>query len=76
MSKASELAELRMDIRDQQRFRVAPSKAGQKRIFVNCHYCGYTPPEDAVLTKPCPKCGGHTWERFAMHVKMVPAHMS
>ena len=52
-------------------FRVPPSKAGPKRVFVCCHYCSYDPatvPTDGV----CPKCGGHSWERFALHAKLVP----
>lgn len=72
---AIQLAEIRMDARDRRRFRVAPSDAGLKRVFVDCHYCGYTPEDPLQIEGPCPKCGGHSWERFAKHVKMVPPHM-
>ena len=52
------------------RFRVPPSMATEKRVFVACHYCGYGPPtvpEDGV----CPKCGGRSWERFALAAKFL-----
>lgn len=54
-------------------FRVPPSLAGPKRVFVSCHYCGYGPsvvPPDGV----CPKCGGHSWERYALSARLVPDH--
>ena len=52
-------------------FPVPPSLAGPKRVFLNCHYCGYSPssvPVDLV----CPKCGGHSWERFAIPTRLLP----
>ena len=52
-------------------FRVPPSQAQPKAVFTTCHYCGYDPdviPADAV----CPKCGGHSWERHAISVKLLP----
>jgi rubrerythrin len=52
-------------------FRVPPSLAGPKRVFVACHYCGYGPsvvPADEV----CPKCGGHSWERYALSTRLLP----
>ncbi len=52
-------------------FRVPPSLAGPKCTFVSCHYCGYGPeviPEGGT----CPKCGGHSWERFALSARLVP----
>lgn len=56
-------------------FRVPPSAARPKRVFVNCHYCGYDPhgriPESGI----CPKCGGMSWERFALAEPLVPKHM-
>lgn len=53
------------------KFRVPPSQAQPKAVFTTCHYCGYDPgaiPADAV----CPKCGGHSWERNAISVKLLP----
>jgi len=53
------------------RFRVPPSQAGPKRVFLNCHYCGYEPsvvPDSGV----CPKCGGHSWERFTVSARLLP----
>jgi hypothetical protein len=52
-------------------FRVPPSQAQPKAVFTTCHYCGYDPdvvPADAT----CPKCGGHSWERNAISVKLLP----
>jgi len=52
-------------------FRVPPSQAQPKAVFTTCHYCGYDPgviPLDAA----CPKCGGHSWERNAISVKLLP----
>jgi rubrerythrin len=53
-------------------FRVPPSLAGPKKVFLSCHYCGYSPsivpPEGA-----CPKCGGHSWERYAISTRLLPA---
>jgi rubrerythrin len=52
-------------------FRVPPSLAGPKVVFLWCRACGYGPP-----TVPpggsCPKCGGHSWERFALSARLVP----
>lgn len=53
------------------RFRVPPSLSGPKRVFLNCHYCAYGPPvvpSDGI----CPKCGGHSWERFAVSERLLP----
>ena len=53
--------------------RVPPSLAGQKRVFVTCHYCGYSPsqvPPGGV----CPKCTGHSWERFALPKRILEKH--
>ena len=52
-------------------FRVDPSDAGPKRVFVTCHYCSYSPdivPADGI----CPKCGGRSWERFALSARLLP----
>jgi hypothetical protein len=46
-----------------------------KRVFVLCHYCGYTPPGDVPRDGICPKCRGSSWERFALSERLVPAHM-
>lgn len=58
-----------------ERFRVPPSLARPKRIFVNCHYCGYQPAGDVPENGVCPKCLGHSWERFTLAEPLVPAHM-
>jgi len=53
------------------RFRVPPSQAQPKAVFTCCHYCGYDPeviPENGA----CPKCGGHSWERNAISVRLLP----
>lgn len=50
--------------------RVPPSLSGPKRVFVTCHYCGYSPsrvPSGGV----CPKCTGHSWERFTLPVRIL-----
>jgi len=52
-------------------FRVPPSQAQPKAVFTTCHYCGFDPgviPADAT----CPKCGGHSWERNAISVRLLP----
>ena len=50
---------------------VPPSMATPKRVFVLCHYCSYSPSEEVPVTGVCPKCGGHSWERFALSVKLL-----
>jgi hypothetical protein len=57
--------------RGQVRFRVPPSLATPKRVFVTCHYCGFSPPEVPV-GGACPKCGGYSWERFALCRRLLP----
>ncbi len=52
-------------------FNVPPSDAQPKQVFTTCHYCGYDPgvvPPDGT----CPKCGGHSWERHAISVRLLP----
>lgn len=52
-------------------FSVPPSQAQPKHVFTTCHYCGYDPgvvPADAA----CPKCGGHSWERNAISIRLLP----
>lgn len=56
-------------------FRVPPSKAMPKRVFLICHYCGYSPSGDVPESGMCPKCGGFSWERFALAEPLVPQHM-
>jgi len=56
---------------DESRFRVPPSLAGPKLVFVICHYCGYDP-ELVPADGACPKCGGHSWERYALSARLVP----
>ena len=53
------------------RFRVPPSQAQPKAVFTTCHYCGYDPgviPANGT----CPKCGGHSWERNAISIRLLP----
>jgi len=52
-------------------FRVPPSEAGPKRVFLCCHYCSYDPPT-VPDNGTCPKCGGHSWERFTVSTKLLP----
>ena len=66
--------EMLHDIRVQKRFRVDPSLARPKVVFTNCHYCGYSP-DDVPSSGICPKCGGSSWERFALSSRLVPEHM-
>lgn len=57
--------------RDAEHFRVPPSLAGPKVVFLWCRACGYAPatvPPGGV----CPKCGGHSWERYALSARLVP----
>jgi hypothetical protein len=63
------------NLRDMRRFRVAPSKARPKKVFLDCHYCGYSPPNGLPKGGACPKCGGMSWERFALARPLVPPHM-
>ena len=53
------------------RFRVPASMTGEKRVMVCCHYCGYGP-SVVPAGGACPKCGGYTWDRFAIPVKLLP----
>lgn len=53
------------------RFRVPPSMAGPKEVFLTCHYCGYGPAEVPAGGR-CPKCGGYSWERYALSVRLLP----
>ena len=57
------------------RYGVPVSKSRPKRVFVLCHYCGWTPPDKIPQDGVCPKCKGHSWERFALSEALVPAHM-
>ena len=52
--------------------RVPPSQAGRKKVFLICHYCGYEPPRVPASGR-CPKCGGYSWERFAVPRRLLPA---
>ncbi len=56
-------------------FRVPPSEARPKRVFVLCHYCGFSPPEGVPESGTCPKCGGSSWERYTLAEPLVPRHM-
>ncbi len=62
------------DRRDVRVSAVPASQSMPKRVFQICHYCGYDPrniPPNGV----CPKCGGSSWERFALPEPLIPAHM-
>ena len=67
--------EILADIRDIRRFRIAPSDSMPKKMFLNCHYCGYAPDDDVPVNGVCPKCRGSSWDRFALSKRLVPAHM-
>ncbi len=56
-------------------FRVPPSDSTPKRVFVICHYCGYSPEGDVPADGVCPKCGRYSWERFALAEPLLPEHM-
>ena len=49
---------------------VPPSKATRKRVFLTCHYCAYSPPE-VPKNGICPKCGSHSWERYALSARLL-----
>jgi len=51
--------------------RVNPSDAGAKRVFVACHFCGFSP-ADVPPDGRCPKCGKDTWERYALAKRLLP----
>ena len=63
------------DLRCERRFRVPPSLSRPKRMYLNCPYCGFEPPNDLPPLGLCPKCGGHSWERFTLAEALVPEHM-
>jgi len=67
--------EILTEIRDIRRFRVAPSNSMPKKVFVNCHYCGYSPGNGIPASGLCPKCGGSSWERFALAKRLIPPNM-
>lgn len=60
---------------DHLRFRVPPSLARPKRMFIWCRACSYSPPGDVPVGGVCPKCGGGAWERFCLPEPLVPEHM-
>ena len=64
-----------IEVRDLATFRVQPNKAKPKKVFLDCHYCGYSPPDGIPIDGGCPKCGGSSWDRFALARNLVPAHM-
>lgn len=67
--------EMLHDIRVRRQFRVDPSDSGPKVVFLECHYCGYSAEDGLPPSGICPKCGGSSWERFALSRRLVPAHM-
>lgn len=69
------LTEIHAEVQDMRRFRVPPSSAGPKKVFLNCHYCGYAPPQELPEDGVCPKCGGSSWERFALSTHLLPGYM-
>lgn len=62
---------LRREDRIASRFRVPPSLAGPKVVFLACHYCAYSPAEVPSGGR-CPKCGGYSWERYALSTRLLP----
>ena len=72
---AAKMRELLLEVRDRRRFRVPPSKATPKRLFISCHYCSYSPDRGVPKSGVCPKCGGSSWERYALSRRLVPPHM-
>jgi len=74
-AEASWMREWELDAGVRRHFRVEPSKSGAKKIFLNCHYCGYAPPEERPIRGGCPKCGSSSWDRFALAVRLVPRNM-
>lgn len=58
-------------IPDERRFRVPPSLSMPKRVFLCCRCCGYDPPT-VPDNGACPKCGGHSWQRYALSRRLVP----
>jgi len=56
-------------------FPVPPSQAMPKRVFLICHYCGFSPPDGVPASGACPKCGRYSWERFALPEPLIPQHM-
>ena len=54
----------------QWRSNVPASQTTPKRVFLTCRYCAYSPPTippDGV----CPKCGGGSWQRYALSAKAL-----
>ncbi len=49
---------------------VPASLATPKKVFVTCHYCSYSP---SVLPESgrCPKCGGQSWQRYALSRRLL-----
>jgi hypothetical protein len=48
-----------------------PYEADPRAVVVsrlNCHYCGFEPEDHVVAPSRCPKCLGHSWERFVRPV--------
>ena len=67
------VANLGEKIPDEQRFRVPPSLSMPKCVFLCCPCCGYDPP--AVPDNgTCPKCGGHSWQRYTLSPRVLPGH--
>ena len=69
-AQARQPARPQADTRDG-RFRVPANMTGEKRVMVCCHYCGYGP-SVVPAAGACPKCGGYSWDRFAIPVKLLP----
>ncbi len=51
--------------------RVPPSKSMPKKVFLGCHYCGYTPDDGLPETGMCPKCHSSSWDRYALAARLV-----
>jgi hypothetical protein len=49
--------------RDDRRFRAPAGMVGAEIVYLSCHYCAYGPAEVPPAGR-CPKCGGHSWDRY------------
>gem|GEM_PF-6930473 len=48
------------------------SESGRVGLRIACHACGYGPGE-APAGGVCPKCGCHSWDRFLLRERLLPA---
>ncbi|MGD1277118.1 MAG: hypothetical protein ABR964_07845 [Tepidisphaeraceae bacterium] len=44
-----------------------PKSCASRAVFgLECHCCGYEPPDPVVAPTICPKCQSTSWERFVI----------